>query len=412
MLRLIIAALAAALLGGCATLPRAAPPALALQESRPPVTILISIDGLGANRLGQGVTPRLDALAAAGVSGSMRPSFPSNTFPNHITLVTGLRPDKHGIVDQKMRDPARPGVTFRNSDPLTNRDPFWWDAVDPIWLQAERAGIRTGMMHWVGSDVAIRGQRPSWWWPFDSAITSLQRVETVLDWVRRPIASRPAFMTLYFDVVDQRSHNQGYGSPQEQDAIREVDGQIGRLVDTLAALHQPANLVIVSDHGMAPVPPEHIRPRSLVVDPAIMESITEGPLLDIYPLPGKEAEVAARLADPPPHLSCWARKDIPARFKFGTHPRSPPFLCLADTGWSFPENPKTYIKGEHGYDPDDARIAALFIAAGPAFHTGLRLDRFDNVHVYPMLARLIGVTPHSNDGDMRTLGAILRADSN
>ena len=407
----MIAALAFALLGGCTTLPRAAPPAMVV-EARAPVTILISIDGLGANRLGQGLTSRLDALAGAGVNGSMRPSFPSNTFPNHVTLVTGLRPDKHGIVDQKMRDPAKPGVTFRNSDPLTNRDPFWWDAVDPIWLQAERAGIHTGTMHWVGSDVAIRGQRPSWWWPFDVAITSAQRVETVLDWVRRPPASRPAFMTLYFDVVDQRSHNQGYGSPEEQDAIREVDNQIGRLVDTLADLHQPTNLVIVSDHGMAPVPPEHIQPRSLVVDPAIMEAITEGPLLDIFPLPGKDAEVAARLANPPAHLTCWARKDIPPRFKFGTNPRTPPFLCLADIGWSFPEKPKGYTKGEHGYDPDDARIAALFIANGPAFRSGLKLDRFDNVDLYSMLARLIGVTSQPNDGDARTLGMILKTDSN
>ncbi len=366
--------------------------ALATVEAREPVTILVSIDGLGANRLGKGLTPRLDALAAAGVQGSMRPSFPSNTFPNHMTMVTGLRPDRHGIVDQKMRDPARPGVTFRNTDPLTNRDPFWWNGTDPIWLQAERAGIRTGPLHWVGADVAINGKRPSLWWPFDNAITARQRVDTLLDWLRRP-SDWPQLLLLYFDAVDRASHNLGYDSPEERAAIADSDAEIGRLADALAAMRQPANLVIVSDHGMAPVRPEQIRPLRDVIDPAIMESITEGPLLAIYPKPGRDAEVAARLKRPPAHLTCWAKHAIPARFRYGAHPRVPPFLCMADVGWSFPANPKGFTKGEHGYDPADPAIAALFIAQGPAFRTGRTLPRFANTDVYPLLRNLLGLPP-------------------
>lgn len=360
---------------------------------RQPVTIMVSVDGLGANRLGKGLTPRIDALARGGVAGAMRPSFPSNTFPNHVTLVTGLRPDRHGIVDQRMRDPARPGVTFRNSDPLTNRDPFWWDQIDPIWLQAERAGIRTGTMYWVGSDVAIRGAHPSIWWPFDTAVSGEQRVDTVIDWLRRDEASRPRLVLLYFDAVDRAAHNQGYDSVEERAAITTTDAQIGRLVDALAAMRQPANLLVVSDHGMAPVPPAHIHPRSEIVDPTIMEAISEGPLLDIFPKPGMEAQVAARLAKPPAHLTCWPRAAIPARFLFGRNPRVPPFLCMADVGWSWPENPKTYTKGEHGYDNAAPAVRATFVANGPAFVPGKRLADFDNVDVYPLLRELIGLPP-------------------
>ena len=403
-MRKTLATLAALALGACAypytppALPPVTQPAgpasgtLAAAEQRDPVTILVSIDGLGANRLGKGLTPHLDALAAGGVSGSMRPSFPSNTFPNHMTLVTGVRPDRHGIVDQKMRDPSRPGVTFKNTDPLTNRDPFWWSQAKPIWLDAERAGIRTGTLYWVGSDVAIEGKRASIWWPFDSAITSAQRVDTVLDWLRRP-ADRPKLVLLYFDVVDRASHNQGYDSPEERAAIGEADAEVGRLADTLAAMRQPANLLVVSDHGMAAVLPEHIRPLSEVVDPAIMESITEGPLLDIYPKLGHEAEAAARLARPPAHLTCWPRAKLPARFRYGANPRVAPFLCMADVGWSWPEKPKAYTKGEHGYDPDAPEVAATFIATGPAFARGRRLARFDNVDLYPLLRDLIGLPP-------------------
>lgn len=398
-------------LPGCASLPpggMANPSSAAPVQESTPLTILISVDGLGANRLGKGLTPRLDAIAAAGVAGSMRPSFPSNTFPNHITLVTGLRPDHHGIVDQKMRDPERPGVTFRNTDPLTNRDPFWWDQVDPIWLQAERAGIRTATMHWVASDVAISGKRPSAWWPFDSATTSAQRVDMILDWARRPATTRPALMLLYFDVVDRAAHNLGYGSPQEQDAIREVDTQIGRLSNELAAMGRTANLVIVSDHGMAKVEADHIRPLSDVIDPAIMESISEGPLLDIFPKPGKEAEVAAKLANPPPHLSCWPRDRLPAHFRFGTNRRAPPWLCMADVGYSFPETPRGIAKGEHGYDPDAPDVTAMFIATGPAFRPRTALPRFDNVDIYSLLCRLIGIAPTPSDGSIDSLAPALR----
>jgi predicted AlkP superfamily pyrophosphatase or phosphodiesterase len=306
--------------------------------------------------------------------------------------VTGVRPDRHGIVDQKMRDPRRPGVTFKNTDPLTNRDPFWWSEADPIWLQAERAGIRTGTLYWVGSDVAIGGKRASIWWPFDSEITSAQRVDTVLDWLRRP-ANRPQFVLLYFDAVDRASHTQGYGSPEERAAIAQVDEEVGRLSDTLAEMRQPVNLLVVSDHGMAPVPPEHIHPLREVVDPAIMESITEGPLLDIYPKPGREAEVAARLAHPPEHLTCWSKAKLPSRFHYGANARVAPFVCMADVGWSWPENPKTFTKGEHGYDPNAPEVAATFIANGPAFVRGRRLPRFDNVDLYPLLRDLIGLPP-------------------
>lgn len=374
---------------------------------RTPVTIVVSVDGLGVNRLGTGLTPRLDALAAAGVSGSMRPSFPTTTFANHVTLATGVRPARHGIVDQRMRDPARPGVTFRNSDPLTNRDPFWWSAVEPIWLDAEQAGIRTGIMYWVGSDVAIRGRRPTLWWPFDTNITPTQRVDTVLDWLRRP-NGRPQFLMLYFDAVDRAGHNQGYGSPEELAAITDTDAQIGRLIDGLRELGQPANLLVVSDHGMAAVPAEHIRPLSDLIDPAIMEAISEGPLIDIYPKPGQDAAVAARLKTPPPHLTCWARQDIPARFRYSGNPRIAPFMCMADVGWSYPEKPTGRAKGEHGYDPDAPEVASMFIADGPAFRGGRRMPRFDNVDFYPLLRTLLGLPPKPGvDGDMRPYRGIL-----
>jgi len=378
-------------------------------EQRAPVTILVSIDGLRPDSLGHGDTPTLDAMAADGVSAAMRPSFPTLTFPNHETLVTGLRPDRHGIVSNTMEDPGRPGVQFRIDDPKVSHDPFWWDGAEPLWVTAERAGVPTATMFWPGSDAAIRGVRPSTWVPYDAAITSPQRVRFVLDWLRRPTPERPRFLTLYFDVVDKRSHNPGFFSPDKAAAIREVDAAMLQLRQGLAALGQPANLVIVSDHGMAPVPVANRIPLAGVIDPARMRAIVEGPLLYVFPLPGQPAPTA--IAGRRAHHQCWTREALPQRFAYGRHPRVSPVVCLAETGWRFARDdatPDTYVRGDHGFDPADPAMLATFVATGPAFARGRRLATFDNVDVAPLLRDLLGLPADPGlDGNDRPFRSVL-----
>ena len=382
----------------------------AAAERRTPVTILVSVDGLRPDALGRGNTPTLDALARQGVSAEMRPSFPTNTFPNHYTLVTGLRPDRHGVVDNTMEDQARPGIRFRLADPKQTRDAFWWNGAEPIWVSAERAGILTGTMFWPGSEAPIRGVRPSAWFPYDAAITSGQRVRTVLDWLRRPAAERPRLLTLYFDVVDKASHEVGYASPEERSAVREIDGAIAGLRNGLATMRQPVQLIVVSDHGMAAIPADNLLDPDDVVDEASARTIFAGGTLSVFPNAGAERTVTARALMPRAHQRCYRREDLPARFAFGRHPRVPPLLCLAEVGWRYArEVPRRYLKGEHGYDPAHPSMRAMFIAHGPGFRVGARLPVFDNVDVYPLLRDLIGLPPATGlDGNAVTLESARR----
>lgn len=408
-------------LAGCAypynppSLPPATAPVTPLTAPapgpRPPVTILVSIDGFRPDYLHHGDTPNLDALAQAGVSGAMRPSFPTITFPNHYTLVTGLRPDRNGIVENTMQDPRRPDVTFDIHDAKQVGDRFWWDEAEPLWVSAERAGIRTGTMFWPGADAPVGGVRPSVWVPYTAAITSPQRVRFALDWLRRPAADRPAFETLYFDVVDKTSHNQGYDSPEKLAAVREVDTAIGQLTNGLVAMGTAANMVIVADHGMEGVPPDHqLDPRAILDDAALARAQIGGPLLYFHPAPGQDAAVAARVVGRHPHSRCWRKADLPARLHYGRNPRVPPFVCLAESGWRFSADaPLTYVKGDHGFDPADPAMRALFLAVGPAFAPGRRLADFDNVDVYPLVRELIGLPPATGiDGSAKRFEPVLR----
>ncbi|MCW3848929.1 ectonucleotide pyrophosphatase/phosphodiesterase [Sphingomonas sp. LB-2] len=392
----------AALLQACATAPAVAPVPAVQAEVRAPITILISIDGFRADYLNRGVTPVLSRLAAEGASGTMRPSFPSKTFPNHWTIVTGLRPDRHGITANKIEDPDKPDKPFN----MENDDPKWWNTAEPIWVAAEKANIRTATMFWPGSNVAFGGHRtgnwseveggarPRDWQQFNMAISGEQRVNGALDWARRPAAIRPRFMTLYFDTIDSAGHDFGPDDPRTTAALGDVDRLIGMLVDGLAAMDQPANLVIVADHGMAGTSPE----RTILVGsflPAGSYHVVEtGPYASFAVIPGHEAELEKALLGRHDHFECWRKAEIPARFHYGTNPRIPPYFCLADIGWLLAEKPPkpTDDRGNHGYDNMAPEMAALFIAHGPAFIPA-KLPAFDNVDVYPLLRDLLDLPP-------------------
>lgn len=391
------------LLAACATRPPG-PPA-------PAPLILISLDGFRPDYLDRGATPTLSRLAAQGALGRMRPSFPSKTFPNHYTLVTGLRPDRHGVVENNMEDPGRPGVTFKMSNRPAVADRFWWDGGEPVWVTAERAGVRTAPMFWPGSEAEIRGVRPSYWRPYHEPTPFAARVDQLLAWLNLPPEQRPRFLTFYAHQPDTAGHDHGPDSPALQETLREVDAAVGRLVAGLEARGLAANLVVVSDHGMAPVSLERRVFLDDFVPKGAYRALAGGAFATIYPAPGREAEVERALLGRRDHFACWRKSEIPARFGYGSHPRVAPIFCLPDTGWSLTTRdyrPPKPEHGAHGYDPASPEMAAVFIGHGPAFRRGVRVADFDNVDVYPLLMRLLALRPAPHEGDLSELSAALR----
>ena len=422
-------AIAFAAVGGCATrpastqspLPVPAPQAPALA----PAVLLVSIDGLRADVVGSGVMPALDALAAHGVHADwMNPSYPSLTFPNHYTLVTGLRPDHHGIVNNTMRDPAL--GAFSLHDRAAVEDARWWGG-KPAWATLQQHGGHAATMFWPGSEAPIAGMHPDQWRRFDASTPNAARVDTVLDWLSRTDAARPTFVTLYFDQVDSKEHAYGPGSPQAMQAEADVDAALSRLVDGLDArgLRDRVDVIVVSDHGMARVMPgqrEYIDDFLAAKGPsAAIDVVSRGTSLGIDPASGADvAAVETALLGRHPHSECWRKAGVPARWHYGTNPRVPAIVCQADIGWILTTRPKqdestamrddsddAHATGAHGYAPEAPEMRAVFVADGPRIADGRRLPPFDNVDVYPLLMRLLGVPAEPNDGDPATLSAAL-----
>jgi len=392
-------------LAGCTHAPTAA---------QQPLVILVSIDGFRADYLDRGLTPNIAALAAQGVRAqAMRPAFPSVTFPNHYTLVTGLYPDHHGLVNNTMEDPAIPGPAFTVAN---SHDERWWDEATPIWITAEHQGLRAATMFWPGSDVPIHGTLPDRFVRFDKTVTPDRRTDTVLGWLDLPPEQRPQFVTLYFDQVDSAGHAAGPDSDAVNKALQLVDAAIGRLVDGLRqrSLFERANLILVADHGMEANFPDRVVYLDDLIDPKTVHVEATGVVTGLRAEPGHEAAVEQALLKPHPHMQCWRKGEIPARLHYGGNPRVPALLCLAEPGWAiwthdFIASLKGgFVYGMHGYDPADPAMNALFVAEGPALRQGMVHPAFDNVDVYPLLTRLLAIKPEPNDGKFGEVADMLR----
>lgn len=375
-----------------------------------PTVILISIDGFRYDYLEKYGAPNLRRLAATGVRAeSMQPCFPTVTFPNHYSIVTGLYPAHHGIVANEIYDPGFDATfTFRDQSVNEGR---WWGG-EPIWVTADRQGQKTATMFWVGSTAPIAGMRPDHWEPYDANVRPEERVARILGWLDLPAEERPTFLALYFDQVDHAGHENGPDSSQVREAVASVDAAIGKLLDGLGqrGIEGRVNIIVVSDHGMAATSPERVIFLDDYVDLSHARVPTRGPLLSVWPPRGQAEAIFARLKTIP-HLRTYPREDLPTRWHYADNARVAPILALADEGWTISTHElfKTheFTKGQHGYDNTLRSMQAIFIAHGPAFKPGTKLPAFPNVDVYELMAYLLRLKPARNDGTLKVFRPVL-----
>jgi predicted AlkP superfamily pyrophosphatase or phosphodiesterase len=386
-----------------------------------PTVILVSFDGFRWDYLSKVPTPNLHRLVERGVHArNLVPSFPSKTFPNHYSIVTGLYPGHHGIVANNIFDPPT-GRAFATAKREEVRDPMWWGGT-PIFTLVERARRKSAPLFWPGSEAPHGGVMPTYWQPFDENRPANARIDQVLNWLDQPAAQRPTFLTLYFEDTDAAGHANGPDSPEVRDAIMRDDAYIGRLLEGLTrrGLAERVNIVVVSDHGMTAVDDTRVIVADDYLSPDEVVIADINPTLSVFPKSGKDADdVYRRLVKAHPHLKVFTREQTPAKWHYRDHPRVPPILGVADEGWQVLRRATVASiagrtirgqRGTHGYDPQLMSMRAIFIAAGPAFKRGVTVAPFENVSIYNVLAKILRVTPASNDGDPSVARALLVND--
>lgn len=379
-------------------------------EEAAPLVLMIGLDGLNPPMIDRWEAPNLKALAARGVRAeAMYPVMPSVTFVNFYSLATGLYPEHHGMVENYPYDKVAKEQFDRATGPQQER---WWQG-EPIWVTAEKQGLPTSIMFWLGSEVAHDGVRPTRWTPYEHNKPYQDRVDEVLAWYDAPEGELPRFAAVYFDRVDTAAHYFGPMSDKAKEAVAEVDGYVGQLVDGLKTrgLLERTTIIVVSDHGMAWVDPEKVIDIGAHLD---LKELTvpqfngpyggsNHPFLHIYG-EGEALEKAYEgLKDFDEHIHVYKRGEMPAHYHFDHPTRGPDLFLVADPGWSVRNANvggwRAPIPGQHGYDNRDPLMAATFIGAGPVFPQGVMAAPFENVNVYSFIACALKITPAKTDGD-------------
>ena len=287
-----------------------------------------------------------------------------------------------------------------------------------MWVTAIRQGRKASSMFWPGSEVEIRGVRPTAYLPYDEKVTESERVKQVLAWLALPESERPSFVTLYFEAVDTAGHDYGPGAPETLAVAARLDGHVGDLIAGIDKLGLTARttVMVVSDHGMSELAPDR---RIFLDDYVSLDSVTVvewSPVLHIAPRSGSVDALYKTLHGRHPALKVYRRDELPAMFHFKNHPRIQPIIALADDGWAITSRERfakavqegRVSKGDHGYDPRLPSMHALFVAAGPGLRAGLVVRPFENVHLYELMCRLLGLKPADNEGDLAATRSFLR----
>jgi predicted AlkP superfamily pyrophosphatase or phosphodiesterase len=375
--------------------------------------VLVSLDGFRYDYPRRYGAPHLLQLGIKGASApeGMLPVYPSLTFPNHISIVTGLYPEHHGIVGNSFWDPTRE-QTYVYTQAKSNSDGSWYSGT-PLWVLAEQQGMRSACLFWPGSEAEIQGKRPSYYLHFDDKLDDEKRVDQVVAWLKLSPELRPHFITLYYANVDHAGHLYGPDSDEVRAAVHHVDAMIGDLQAKIAMLHLPVDLVVVADHGMVTL---QGNPVTLSDFADLSDFHTEGSLLYAKPDANVEETYEEFLTHPDPRFKVYRRAEIPAYLHFNTNPRegdpvivpSGPFTLRVHPSAS-EDDPANKHRGGHGFNPRTMpEMKAVFFANGPDVRPGVQLKPFENVNIYPFIAEILGLKAPDVDGTLDVLRPALK----
>ncbi len=363
-----------------------------------PYTILVSFDGFRYDYMDRGITPNLWSVADNGVkAASLRPVYPSKTFPNHFSIITGMYPENHGIINNTMYDPYT-GDTYKISDSVQVRNARWYKG-EAFWETAQRNGITAASFFWPGSEVELEYRRPKYYMKYDHKYPYTKRVDGIINWLSLPYDQRPRFLTVYFDGTDTYGHNYGPDSDSTNFAISQLDGIAGYLISELKRINMldSTNLIFVSDHGMTQMD----KSKYIEVDP-----ILKGEKYDIWgsgtyvlvrPSRGSEESIYQKLKAGEDHYRVYRKNEVPDFYHFSSNPFIPEIVVVTDPGWDAGPSSgrkgfeKWDAHGNHGYAKDEINMHGYFVAMGPSFKKNFRTGTLWNIDIYPLLCEIFDI---------------------
>ena len=385
---------------------------LTAQSNEDQYVLLVSFDGFRYDYTNRLETPNFDYLEKWGTkSQSLKPIFPSFTFPNHYAIATGCYTNKHKIIGNEFSKIFDNENIERYSykDKTTVQDAKWYGA-EPIWVTAEKNNLISATYFWVGSEAPIKGFYPTYYKNYKNGVNPKDKVDQVIEWFSLPVEERPRLVCLYFNEPDHAGHVYGADSEEVNEQIKKSDEVLGYLLKSLTRLDifNKINLIVLSDHGMATVSEE----RVINIDNFNIDGVIdgEGPLVSI-----KDTSQSRDLLN---QLNIPNTKIVYSFNNEDLHYDNPLFdyILLADEGWMIYDsnifkkyNGKLPVKGMHGYDSNQMNMHAIFYAYGPKIKENLKIETFELIHIYPLICNILNIPQYDDiDGSIDVLKPILR----
>lgn len=382
------------------------------EQQNKPYVILISADGFRYDYAEKYHASHLLDLSNGGIrAASMIPSFPSVTFPNHYTLVTGMYPSHHGLVNNSFYDEKR-NDKYSMSAKDKVRDGSWYGGT-PLWVLAEQQHMIAASMFWVGSEAAVQGVRPTYYYDYTEQIKPDARIQVVKNWLSLPADRRPHLITFYLSEPDHAGHSFGPDAPQTEKAVKEVDSIVFQLTEAVKSMGLDVNFVFVADHGMTAVDREHPLPTPAAIDPEKFIIASSGTMMDVHAK--NKADILPlyeELKKSEKDYKVYLKTNMPAKYHYDAVDDK--MNHIGDI-LLIPDWPKVFSNrkpgiGHHGFDPLVVKdMHATFFAWGPAFKKNKKISSFENVNVYPLITEILNL-PYTEkiDGDKKVLHGILK----
>ncbi len=392
-----------------------------LQAQELPHVILVSFDGFRHDYVQRYDAPNFKKFISEGAQAeALIPSFPSKTFPNHYTLVTGLAPGNHGLVDNYFYDKAT-RTRYSMRDTARVRNGYYYGGI-PIWQLARQNGIKSASFFWVGSELNDVRRRPDYFYRYNEATDSRLRVQQVLDWLRLPASERPRLILLYFSSPDHEGHEFGPEAEETRQAVLRADSLLSDLIQGLKSIPLPVNVVLVSDHGMKELTMKE--ETFIFLDELINKKDTSVVMVNggtqthlYFDNAAKKDSVYKLLQSKEKNFRVYKKEDFPAAWNFQSA-RAGDLLLAARPGFYFREGSRPHflervqmgaLFGVHGYDPAEVPdMGGIFYANGPNIQKGVKLPPLENIHVYPLLAKILGLPLPAIDGSFEKVRQVYK----
>ncbi len=383
------------------------------EQKNKPYVILISADGFRYDYPEKYKADHLLRLSSEGVrAASMIPGYPSVTFPNHYSIATGQYPAHHGLVNNTFYDAVK-GANYSMGDKPKVGDGSWYGGT-PLWVLAEQQQLLSASMFWVGSEAAIKNTRPTYYYNFNDKMPVADRIAAVKNWLQLPEESRPHLITFYLSEPDHAGHRYGPNAPQTSRAVKEVDSIIHLLTSEVASTGLPVNFIFLADHGMTAVDTLNPIPMPSAIDPSKFIIPSSGTTMVLHAKNKADIQPTyEQLKREEKYYTAYLRDNMPANLHYSAKDDS---LNRIGDILLLPEWPRVFSArkpgaGYHGFDPYTVKdMHATFMAWGPAFKKGIRVNSFENIHVYPLIATILGLQYQADniDGKIEVLREILK----